>query len=78
MDKFVTHTGVGVPLRASNVYRLLEQAEPGLNCLALPLRRQGRVVAALGVAGPVQRLPKAKLRRLAQAGLRDLFGMLKL
>ncbi|WJI14226.1 IclR family transcriptional regulator [Pseudoxanthomonas winnipegensis] len=56
----------------------LEQAEPGLNCLALPLRRQGRVVAALGVAGPVQRLPKAKLRRLAQAGLRDLFGMLKL
>jgi DNA-binding IclR family transcriptional regulator len=56
----------------------LEEAEPGLNCLALPLRRQGRVVAALGVAGPAQRLRKPLLRRLAATFMSDMFGMLKL
>ncbi len=56
----------------------LEEAEPGLNCLALPLRRQGRVVAALGVAGPSWRLRKAALRRLANAVLNEMFDIIKL
>lgn len=56
----------------------LEEAEAGLNCLALPLRRQGRVVAALGVAGPAQRLRAPLLRGLAATCMRDMFAMLKL
>ncbi|MDT3720676.1 IclR family transcriptional regulator [Pseudomonas oryzihabitans] len=56
----------------------LGEAEPGLNCLALPLRREGRVVAALGVAGPAHRLRKSVLRSLAATCMRYLFGMLKL
>ncbi|MFT4181074.1 MAG: IclR family transcriptional regulator [Rhizobium sp.] len=56
----------------------LEEAEPGLNCLALPLRRQGCVVAALGVAGPAHRLRKSVLRSLAVVCMRNLFDMLKL
>ncbi|MEC5318157.1 IclR family transcriptional regulator [Brenneria populi subsp. brevivirga] len=43
----------------------LEEAEPGLNCLALPLRQQGRVAAAVGVAGPSWKLRAPLLRRLA-------------
>lgn len=43
----------------------LEEAEPGLNCLALPLRQQGRVVAAIGAAGPSWKLRESVLRRLA-------------
>lgn len=56
----------------------LEEAEPGLNCLALPLRQQGRVVAALGVAGSAQRLRKPTLHRLATAMMRDSFDDLKI
>lgn len=56
----------------------LEEAEPGLNCLALPLRHEGRAVAALGVAGPAHRLRKPMLRRLAASSMRDMFGILKL
>lgn len=56
----------------------LEEAEPGLNCLALPLRRQGRVVAALGAAGPSQRLRKSVLRRMATTAMSDMFDILKL
>lgn len=56
----------------------LEEAEPGLNCLALPLRQQGRVVAALGVAGPAQRLYQPALRRLAATAMSEMFDNLKL
>lgn len=56
----------------------LEVAEPGLNCMALPLRLQGRVVAALGVAAPASRLPAAQLRKLAARAMREMFDMLKL
>ncbi|NVZ24655.1 IclR family transcriptional regulator [Pseudomonas gingeri] len=56
----------------------LEEAEPGLNCVALPLRLQGRVVAALGVAAPAPRLPEAELRKLATLAMRKMFDMLKL
>ncbi|WP_145561324.1 IclR family transcriptional regulator [Yersinia bercovieri] len=42
----------------------LEEAETGLNCLALPLRQQGKVVAALGVAGPAWRLSKLKIHNI--------------
>ncbi|KAA8996901.1 IclR family transcriptional regulator [Affinibrenneria salicis] len=43
----------------------LEEAEPGMNCMALPLRQQGRVVAALGAAGPAGRLSQRVMIRLA-------------
>jgi DNA-binding IclR family transcriptional regulator len=56
----------------------LEEAEPGLNCVALPLRLQGRVVAALGVAAPASRLPKTALRRLATRAMGEMFDIIKL
>ncbi|VVP16831.1 Transcriptional repressor IclR [Pseudomonas fluorescens] len=56
----------------------LEEAEAGLNCVALPLRLQGRVVAALGVAAPASRLPKHALHKLATQAMREMFDMLKL
>jgi DNA-binding IclR family transcriptional regulator len=56
----------------------LEEAEAGLNCVALPLRLQGRVVAALGVAAPASRLPKNALHKLATQAMREMFDMLKL
>ncbi|AZD86817.1 Transcriptional regulator, IclR family [Pseudomonas chlororaphis subsp. aureofaciens] len=56
----------------------LEKAEPGLHCLALPLRQQGRVVAALGLAGPAQRLRKPVLRRLAATVMHDFFDIIKI
>lgn len=43
----------------------LEQAEIGLNCLALPLYDNGDVIAVLGVAGPAARLPESRLHTLA-------------
>ncbi|WP_458369782.1 IclR family transcriptional regulator [Pseudomonas fluorescens] len=56
----------------------LEEAEAGLNCVALPLRLQGRVVAALGVAAPASRMPKNALHKLATQAMREMFDMLKL
>lgn len=56
----------------------LEEAEAGLNCVALPLRLQGRVVAALGVAAPASRLPKNALHKMATQAMREMFDMLKL
>lgn len=56
----------------------LEQAEPGLNCLALPLRKAGQVVAAIGIAGPAQRLSKDRLHKLATAFMQQKFDITKL
>ncbi|MGY4494639.1 IclR family transcriptional regulator [Pseudomonas sp. TE3610] len=56
----------------------LEQAEPGLNCMAMPLRKQGRLVAAISVAGPVECLPEPRLISIASVVMRDLYGMIKL
>lgn len=74
-----TLVAMGYVSRRGTRYALdLEEAEPRLNCLALPLRHQGCVVAALGVAGPARRLRKPVLRKLAATFMRDMFGMLKL
>lgn len=56
----------------------LEQAEEGLNCLALPLRQQGRLVASFSVAGPVERLPQQRLEALAGRVMREMYDMVKL
>ncbi|HBS5821001.1 TPA: IclR family transcriptional regulator [Klebsiella variicola] len=56
----------------------IEEAEEGLNCLALPLRQHGHVVAALGVAGPAYRLHPEYLRRLAIRAMREMFDIIKL
>jgi DNA-binding IclR family transcriptional regulator len=56
----------------------LEQAEPGLNCMALPLRKQGRLVASLSVAGPASRLQQVKLVAIAGQVMRDMYDMIKL
>lgn len=56
----------------------LEEAEAGLNCLALPLRQQGRVVAALGVGGPARRLGEHHLHGLAATVMREMFDIIKL
>lgn len=55
----------------------IEEAEPGLHCMAVPLRQQGRVVAALGVAGPAQRLPIERLRQLAFESMSCVFDIVK-
>ncbi|MGP2836201.1 IclR family transcriptional regulator [Serratia nevei] len=56
----------------------IEKAEEGLNCLALPLRLDGYVVAALGISGPSYRLHPDYLRRLAVRAMRELFDIIKL
>lgn len=56
----------------------LEEAEAGLHCLAMPLRWQGRVVAALGVAGPSARLTEVLMRHLSQKMMKDKFDIIKL
>ncbi|MDR5684971.1 IclR family transcriptional regulator [Morganella morganii] len=56
----------------------IEEAEKGLNCMALPLRQHGYVVAAMGVAGPSNRLHPDYLRRLAVRIMRDMFDIIKL
>ena len=43
----------------------LENAEVGLNCLAIPLYHEGKINAVLGVAGPAARIPESQLRMLA-------------
>lgn len=56
----------------------IEEAEEGLNCLAIPLRHHGYVVAALGMAGPSYRLHHDYLRRLAVRVMREMFDIIKL
>ncbi len=56
----------------------LEQAEPGLNCLAIPLRRHGRVEAALGVAGSSKILDEPTLNRLTRQVFKEMFDIIKL
>jgi IclR family transcriptional regulator, acetate operon repressor len=55
----------------------VEASERDLNCVALPLRVQGRVVAALSAGGPSTRLNPAFMRRLAKRSMRDLFNLVK-
>ena len=43
----------------------LEDAEVGLNCLAIPLYHEGKIDAVLGVAGPAARIPASQLRAFA-------------
>lgn len=47
----------------------LEEAEPNLNCLALPLRQDGRVVAAIAAAGPASRMGLAAMREFAKQAM---------
>ena len=43
-----------------------EESEDGMRCLAAPVRDiSGKVIAAVGLAGPTQRLPKKDLRAMA-------------
>lgn len=44
----------------------LEYAQVGLNCLAIPLYQAGKCIAALGIAGPAERLNEARLHHLAK------------
>jgi DNA-binding IclR family transcriptional regulator len=56
----------------------LERAEKGLNCMALPLRKQGQMVAALSVAGPAERLSEQALIAVAGRVMREMYDMVKL
>ena len=56
----------------------LEEAEPGLNCFALPLWQQGRVVAALGTAGPASRLSKSRMNTILASLNVEMSGIVKL
>lgn len=55
----------------------LEDAEAGLNCLALPLRQKGCVTAALGIAGPAQRFCVNEMRSMAAAIMRYMLDNVK-
>jgi DNA-binding IclR family transcriptional regulator len=46
--------------------------------MALPLRKQGRLVASLSVAGPASRLQQVKLVAIAGQVMRDMYDMIKL
>lgn len=56
----------------------LQQAEAGLNCMALPLRKKGRMVAAISVAAPSDRLTANQLELIANGMMRDLYDIIKL
>lgn len=49
----------------------LEEAEPNLNCLALPLRKNGRVVAAIAAAGPVDRMNLTAMKEFAKQAMQS-------
>ena len=66
--KQVTNQGYALDMGAS---------EQDLNCVALPLRIRGKVVAALGAGGPSDRLEASLMRRLATKAMRDLFDLIK-
>ncbi len=48
----------------------LEEAEPGLNCLAIPLYKDSRFVAVAGVSGASRELGKDRLSQFARAFLK--------
>jgi DNA-binding IclR family transcriptional regulator len=51
-------------VRADGYALDLEEFEDGLRCIAAPVRDQtDRVIAALGIAGPRQRLDTAEMKR---------------
>ncbi|KAF1054378.1 MAG: Glycerol operon regulatory protein [Stenotrophomonas maltophilia] len=56
----------------------LQTSQPELNCIALPLRVRGRVVAALGAGGPAERFAQPYMRRLATRAMRELFDLVAL
>lgn len=53
--------------RARGVFRESEESTAGIACYALPLRREGRVVAALSVTVPLFRLDAARERSVCEA-----------
>ncbi|SEM26270.1 transcriptional regulator, IclR family [Pseudoxanthomonas sp. GM95] len=55
----------------------LQASERGLNCVALPLRLRGQVVAALSASGSAQRLRPERMQRTAGRAMRGLFDLLK-
>lgn len=55
----------------------VQASQAGLNCLALPLRYRGQVVAALGISGPAEDFPVVQMPRLASSAMRKLFDVVK-
>lgn len=55
----------------------IKASQNDLNCVALPLRLQGRVVAALSAAGPASRLNPDFMRRLARRSMQQLLTLVK-
>ncbi|WP_256078281.1 IclR family transcriptional regulator [Massilia sp. YIM B04103] len=47
----------------------LEESEANLNCLAFPLRKDGRVVAAMAAAGPVERMSLSAMQDFAMCAM---------
>lgn len=73
-------TSLGVELKAIAVQGFaldLEQVEPGLCCVAMPLYKQGRVAAALGMSGPSCRWSSSALQDLVHRMLQEKFGNTK-
>jgi IclR family transcriptional regulator, acetate operon repressor len=54
-----------------------EASEKGLNCLAIPLRHRGKVVAALGISGSARDFSVAHMHRFASTAVRRLFDVVK-
>jgi DNA-binding IclR family transcriptional regulator len=64
-------------VRATGIAVDREEAEPGIACIAVPIRGSGRAVAAVSVTGPVERIHAERvegpLRRAALGVWRSLF-----
>lgn len=55
-----------------------EISETGLNCLAIPLMKEGKTIAALGMAGPAKRLQEAYMVDFIEQFLHEKFDIIKL
>lgn len=56
----------------------VQASQRDLNCVALPLRVRGQVVAALSASGAAARLGPAQMQRSAGRAMRGMFDLLKL
>lgn len=55
----------------------VESSRPGLNCVALPLRVRGKVVATISASGVPTRLGIAAMERTAHSAMAGLFNLLR-
>jgi DNA-binding IclR family transcriptional regulator len=67
-DRFGVDTRVLAAVRSNGWAQSVAEREPGVASVSAPVRdHEGRVVAAISVSGPIDRLGKRPRRRLGDA-----------